>query len=280
MKKILVPTDFSECAKNAGDVALQIAKKMKAEIHFLHYTSIPIDWVNMNDPKKMYPDVTKKVKQLEDELNGFVRLCEREGLSASFYIGYNESYQNIIDHIRIHKIDLVVMGSHGTSGFKETIIGSNAQRIIRLSTAPVIVVKPDTTAFNPTVMTIVSSFPSVHEKMEAGNIEAFAQLLNLAKEMKLTVRLLFINTPGVFTTSKALNQRITPYLELLKDEKYTVINAANLEDGINHYLEEHEEVLISMITHGETGLTRIIRGSQAESVVNHISNMILITKIQ
>lgn len=281
MKKILVPTDFSECAKNAGNVALQIAKKVNAEIHFLHYTSIPIDWINMNDPKKMYPDITKKIKQRQEQLNEFVRSCEKESVSASYYIGYNESYQNIMDHITAYEIDLVVMGSHGTSGFKETIIGSNAQRVIRMSTAPVLVVKPDVTEFSPEEMTVVSSFPSVHDKMESGNIEAFAKLLSLAAEISLPVRLLFVNTPGVFTTSKILNQRITPYLELLKDKnRLTVVNAANLEDGINDYLEEHENVLISMITHGETGITRIMRGSQAESVVNHINNMILITKIQ
>ena len=47
MKKILVPTDFSECAKAAADIALEIAVKANAEIHFLHMPDTPVNWVKL-----------------------------------------------------------------------------------------------------------------------------------------------------------------------------------------------------------------------------------------
>ena len=47
MKNILVPTDFSDCARVEEDIGLEIAKKSNTEIHFLHIINTPLDWVNL-----------------------------------------------------------------------------------------------------------------------------------------------------------------------------------------------------------------------------------------
>ena len=143
MKKILVPTDFSSCAEYATKTAISLAKKMDAHIHLLHFTSIPMDWVNLSDQSKMYPDVTERIKEKQEQLDQIIKDCEKEGVQASSYIGYNESYQNIIDHVDLHHIDLIVMGSHGTAGVKRMLMGSNAQQVVRLSQTPLLVVKPN-----------------------------------------------------------------------------------------------------------------------------------------
>lgn len=56
MKKILVPTDFSDCANASSEYAIRLAKKMNAEIHFLHLQFTPVDWVKLSKEKeKLYP---------------------------------------------------------------------------------------------------------------------------------------------------------------------------------------------------------------------------------
>ncbi len=278
MKKILVPTDFSDCANNASNIALELAQKMSAEIHFLHFTSIPVNWINLSDQKKMYPDVTDRIDKCQDLLEKKVEECKQKGIEASFYMGYNESYENIIDHIEAKNIDIIVMGTHGTSGMKGILLGSNAQKVVRLSPVPLLVVKPGTEHLTPESMTIVSDFP--WEDYEPGNMDAFKKLIRLAEEMGFPVHLLFVNTPGTFTTSKELNYRIIPYLEATTLEEGPVtINAVNLEEGISVYLEEHPNTIIGMITHGETGINRVIRGSQVEAVVNHLKPPILTIKM-
>ncbi|MEM6815018.1 MAG: universal stress protein [Bacteroidota bacterium] len=278
MKKILVPTDFSFCADNAMNIAIGFAKKMNAEIHLLHFTSIPVDWLNLRDRKKMYPDVTERINECRQLLKQKVEDCKQKGIEAAYYIEYNESYQNILDHTTAHLINIVVMGSHGTSGVKGILMGSNAQKVVRLSSVPLLVVKPETTELLPESITIVSDFP--WEDHEPGHKDAFEKIVRLSKELNFPIQLLFVNTPGGFTTSKELNYRIVPYLEsaALKEEPF-VINAANLEEGISVFLESHPNTIVGMITHGETGFNRIIRGSQVESIVNHLKSPILTIKM-
>ena len=283
MKRILVPTDFSSCAENATQIAKEVAKKIHAEIHFLHFTAIPIDWVNLNsDQGKMYPDVTKRVKECQDQLNKLVRVCEKEDIKASSYIGYNESYQNIIDHITNHKIDLVIIGSHGASGLKGAIIGSNAQKVIRLSTAPVLVIKQTTRHFDAKKMVIASNFPDGFDSSEAAHMKSYLKLLSLADELKLEVDLLYVNTPAGFTSSKIIKYRMEPYQNHISKDvntRHFVINANNLEEGIADYMEDNEGVIIGMITHGETGLNRLFKGSHVEDIANHVSSSILSVKM-
>lgn len=283
MKRILVPTDFSVCAHNATQVAMEIAKKLNAAIHFLHFTAIPIDWVNLNDDKgKMYPDVTKRVKERQDQLNKLVRTCEKEGVLATSYIGYNESYQNIIDHVNENKIDLVVMGSHGASGWKEAIIGSNAQKVIRLSSAPVLVIKESTHHFDAKKMVIVSNFPDAFDESEAAHMNSYLKLLALAEALSIQVDLLYVNTPAGFTATKIMNHRIEPYLDKVQSStksEFFIINANNLEEGIADYMDKNEDVIVGMITHGDTGLNRLFKGSHVEDVANHITSSILSVKM-
>ena len=61
MKNILVPTDFSETANRAADIAIAIAEKSGAEIHFLHLQITPVPWVKLDKEKEQrFPETLKK----------------------------------------------------------------------------------------------------------------------------------------------------------------------------------------------------------------------------
>jgi len=64
MKKILIPTDFSSCADNAINVALEIARKVRAEVQFVHCLPVPTDWVSLGaDQDKLYPEVIERSRK-------------------------------------------------------------------------------------------------------------------------------------------------------------------------------------------------------------------------
>lgn len=281
MKRILIPTDFSSCANNAVEAAIRIAKRAGSELHFLHFTSIPTDWISLNASDKLYPDVTRKVKQRQDELNSLVRKCQKENIEASSYIGYNESYQNIIDHIEAYKIDLVVMGSHGASGFKELFLGSNAQKVIRLSPVPVLVIKHNDKDFDPGRMVIVSDFPGELHPEKADPDKNFMKLIDFANGLKLKIDLLFVNTPAGFVPDNAMRKRMEQYDNMAahKIENSQIINAYTLEEGISEYIVEHPDALVAMITHGQTGISGLFHRSRVEEVVNHSKASLLSLKM-
>ncbi len=270
MKRILVPSDFSVCANNATEYAMEIAKRLDAEIHFLHFTSIPTDWINLSTSDgKMYPDVDKRIKEYMDRLNELVNQAKKRGVKASSYIGYNESYRNIIDHIdRLH-VDLVVMGSHGASGLKEVFLGSNAQKVIRLANVPVLVVKENTPNLSTDKMIIVSDFDP------ANTSNALNGLLKLGELLDLKIHLLFVNTPGNFITSETMDERLEGIIKNGKIASNTTINAFNVEAGIADFLDGDNEAVIGMMTHGNKGLSGLFQGSLVEEVANHIENPLL-----
>ena len=142
MKNILVPTDFSACANNASAIGINLAKKSKAEIHFLHIVSTPVEWRKLpKEKEKNFPEILKHIGYAKAELSKWVKKAEKQGLKAKQFMVFNADNDEILKHLKHHKHDFIVMGSHGSKGIKELLIGSNAQKIIRFSPVPVLVVK-------------------------------------------------------------------------------------------------------------------------------------------
>ncbi|MHB1279135.1 MAG: universal stress protein, partial [Bacteroidia bacterium] len=112
MKKILVPTDFSDCAKVAEDIGLEIAKKANAEIHFLHLLMTPVDWVKLPlDKEKLYPETKAQIGHAKSELEKLKRKAEKMGLKAKEFLVFNKGREEIDHHIKHHQHDFSVIGS-------------------------------------------------------------------------------------------------------------------------------------------------------------------------
>lgn len=275
MKRILVPTDFSDCAKKAAQTAIEIAKKSGAEIHFLHFMAIPINWLQMDkDQDIMYPDVTNEVNQVKHQLEELVKLANIEKLDAKYFLGYNESSINIIEHIREHHIDLVIMGSHGASGVKELFLGSNAQKIVRLSPKPVLIVKHDFDLKLIKDIVFVSDF-------EIETIKPFEGLLNYVELFDAKVHLLYVNTPSYFNDTWEIQEKMEPFKYMASDNlgSADIINTYVFEEGLQKYCEDFDHTIVAMATHGRKGVSRVFYGSLTEKVVNHSYHPVLSLKI-
>ena len=275
MKRILVPTDFSDCATKAAKTAIEIARKSGAEIHFLHFMAIPINWVQMEkDQDVMYPDITNEVKQVNYQLEELVKLANLEKVNAKYFLGYNESSYNIIEHARKNFIDLVVMGSHGASGVKELFIGSNAQKVVRLAPVPVLIVKKGMNMKAIKDIVFVSDF-------EIETIKPYEGLLNFAETFGAKIHLLYINTPSYFNDSWEVEEKMEPFRYMGGENlgKCDIINSYIFEDGLNKYCEKYDDAMIAMATHGRQGVSRIFYGSVTEKVVNHSIHPVLSLKI-
>ena len=140
MKKILVPTDFSVEAKNALNLAIQLAEKEYSEIYLLHIADIPVvsDPVGANIHAYLSNDaMTSLMENVHTKLDDFSRFYSGE-VKIHLNMEWGSPYSGIIKSIEELDCDFVVMGSKGASGLKELIIGSNAEKIIRNSPVPVI----------------------------------------------------------------------------------------------------------------------------------------------
>jgi nucleotide-binding universal stress UspA family protein len=208
--------------------------------------------------------VNKKITQVHIHLDGLLELADKNGIQATKYIGYDDSFNSVIDHINKHNIDLVVMGSHGRKGVSEMFMGTNAQRIARMSKAPVLIVKSPITGFDVKNILFASSFD---EEL----IPAFQNVLNFAKLLDAKINMVYVNTPYNFTDSETIDKKMEVYKSIEPEmiNSCKVCNCHNVDEGLIKFCAKSKCDLIVMITHGRTGFSRIFNGSVTETVINH-----------
>ncbi|MBN9385586.1 MAG: universal stress protein [Chitinophagaceae bacterium] len=143
MKKILVPTDFSTCAANAMDFAIQTAKIIQAEITLLHAFDLP---------GSMYTDylgVNKEFRQIQWNEDAQRLTAMKESIGQMYDIEVETRLvaaplKIAIDEIsKSEEYDLIIMGTLGAGGLKEKIWGSNTADVIALRSIPVLAIPYD-----------------------------------------------------------------------------------------------------------------------------------------
>ena len=275
MKKILVPTDFFDCANAASDYAIQLAKMTNAEIHFLHLQSTPVNWVKLSKEKeKKYPDTLKANGHAKFGLNKWVKKAKANGLETEQSLIFDAGKGEVLGHLENHQHDFLVMGSHGAKGLQEKVVGSNAQQILRNATVPVLIIKKP--VFNPIKnILFVSDFTDVSK-------DSFHTLTHFADEIDAHIDLLFVNTPKQFEESKETSQNMDNLMtHCNRAESCTrnVINASSVEEGIRGFIIEKPIDLIAICTHGKSGLRQLFSPSIAEKIANHIMLPLLSIKL-
>lgn len=274
MKKILVPTDFSDCARKAVEQAFEIAKKANAEIHFLHIFDSPVNWVKLPlEKEELYPETRLNFHNANRELSELVKRANDLGLNAKEFILFNEGRAAIDDHIKSHNHDFIVMGSYGAGGLKE-LLGSNTQKVVRYANTPVLVVK--NTSLDNEIKNIVfaSSFDN-----EA--VEPFQKVIDFANLMNAQIHLLHVNVPNRFQETDEIESKIEAFLKNFKGLNCTInmYDALNPERGILKFSEKIDADLIAVATHGRTGFMKMMSPSITESLVNHSDIPVLCVNI-
>lgn len=143
IKKILCPTDFSDTSKKALDYAIQFAKVFDAELEVLHVqldeaqvVAFYLPEATLKNVKKELEDSTKQ--QLEDFCNTLGH--DLEEISYTKKIIKGVPHIEIIEEAKLADIDMIVIGTHGRSGFEHVLFGSTTEKVIRKAPCPVLTV--------------------------------------------------------------------------------------------------------------------------------------------
>ena len=141
MKTILAPTDFSNQALNALKVAAHIARKVSAKINLVHVYNIP----SAEYERYRYYDVFYKEMKAKasEQLDKLVHQEFLKDIIVKKHIVTDMLMWEIVTTEKFKNADLIVMGSHGTSGFSKVFIGSNTEKTVRLADSPVLTIKND-----------------------------------------------------------------------------------------------------------------------------------------
>jgi universal stress protein A len=146
ISRILAATDFSECSKHALRYAYELADVFSAELHLLSVVELaagayPEFGINVRD---IQIGQTRNANKSLDELP---EQKWRDKLSIKRAVAVGAPFVEIVRYAREHKIDLVVIGTHGRGPITHMLMGSTAEKVVRKSPCPVLTVRPDAHEF-------------------------------------------------------------------------------------------------------------------------------------
>ena len=274
--KILVPTDFTPLADFAVDTAIKLAGDLNAEIILVHTIEINHVWEEVSDFSKLegmiegdysYMHVakiiaTKKLKEIQTVL-------EKNEIPSRIEVLEGKPHHRIVEYIAANEVDLVLMATHGADGLKEVFIGSNAQKIIRNSTCPVLTVKlNEEVDFSEIVF--VSDFNENEQ-----NVLKFVQ--NLSKDFDSKITFLKVITPLVFSSESEIEEEIKNKVADVITTNFSVqlVKAESVEEGITEYCEKNKVGLVSIATHGKGFFRKVFVSNTTEYLVNHLDKPVL-----
>lgn len=139
IKKILAPTDCSEPSSDALFYATGIAKSFKADLIVLKVFSSPIETVEEGILIRDY-NIEKRPEQIM-EIEEFWNRFAASGIKPEFVRLIGDPFDEIIRYSKKHSVNMIVMGTHGYTGFKHVFMGSVAEKVVRHSLIPVLTVK-------------------------------------------------------------------------------------------------------------------------------------------
>jgi len=264
---ILVPTDGSDCAAQALDHVVDIAGHYDATVHVL--TVVDVRDVETAPEGEPFEEAAAAV--VDDAAE---RIGEDIETVHTVRTGYpDEEIRAYADQI---EAGLIAMGSHGRTGVRRFVLGSIAEKVVRLSDVPVLTVTASDDDRRPYENVLVPTDGSV------GATAALDPAASLATAYDATVHALSV----VDTRALGADVRSDILVDTLEDNAASALDdlAAELGDHgvetitkhvlfgtpyqtIHNYVEDNDIDLVVMGTHGRTGLDRYLLGSVTEKIV-------------
>ena len=142
-RNILWPTDFSPLSLAAADAALHLARRVGARLHVVHVAPIlvPDSTIAMETGGDLLAYQSDSRTQATRELNRLVDsyLYNDPAIIRGVRVGV--PWYEICEYARSASIDIIVISTHGRTGFKHVLLGSVAERVVQHAPGPVLVVK-------------------------------------------------------------------------------------------------------------------------------------------
>ncbi|WP_323788037.1 universal stress protein [Psychroserpens sp.] len=277
MNKIIVPIDFSKHSEYALETAAILAKKNNAEIIALHMLEMANNvLIDSNDEQQM--QTVFFLKLAEKRFTEFLDKDYLKDLMVTPVVKHFKVFREVNDVAEEHNADLIVMGSHGSSGLSEIFVGSNTEKVVRYSNIPVLIVKQKPVDLRFETVVFASDFS---EEM----IKPYVKACQFFENSSSNLKLLYVNLPGErFQSSTEMEATVANFLEkadgnLNKLNDIHYISDYTVEEGVLNFANIIGGDLIAVPTHGRRGIAHFFSGSIGEDIANHSTLPVITFKI-
>lgn len=262
-KTIVVGIDFSDCSINALEHAITIAQRAKSGITMV--------WVNHLDYSKEIFAVEPKqlISEVEERFATLINdYSERlKGQPIDYVIRKGKVYKEVCSVANDLEAFMIVVGTHGSSGFEEFWIGSNSNRVVSSSKIPVLTIRGGVD-IGKDLKRIVMPFDSTKETRQKLPMTAL-----LARYFYSEVHILGLFSSTLDDVRYHIRNYVAQAEDYFKENKvrYKVVylDADNITETTINYAKKIDANLISIMTEQETELSNLWLGPFAAQMVNH-----------
>ncbi len=273
MKKILLPTDFSEVAEYSLKYAANLAKIYDAEIVALYMIDREDAFLTRMEAMQLFENIDYH-ERINQSFKDFLNKDYLSDIKVQTVIKRHVDFTKISDLLEILEVDLIVMGTHGAHGLGGMFLGSNAEKVVRTSKVPTLIVKMNRSNFKLDKVVLTCD-------LDLEMTEAFEKAYQFLKDNNLDFDILYVNTPEDFMSTELIEKGIEKFTAALNiaeeniGDKIIIYDDYNIEAGIFNYAKKVEADLIVMPTHGRKGLSRVIFNSYGEKMANQSETPVL-----
>ena len=254
MNKVVVGFDFSSGSAYAVDLAINIANRTKSDIRLVYV-------------KEKKEDEAPIRLEIERRNAGVAHLLE--GIRLEYVIREGNPAEQLAAQAKEDNAMLLVVGTHGMSGMKRSMLGRNSYRTIELSPVPVLIIREDFN-FDKTLDTIVVPLDSSDDTRQK-----VAEAALFARTFGSTIHLLGLYTSNFEDIRRTVNnyvkmvERHLDSQEIKYETKYIEVEKGkNVTTATLEYADEVGADLIAIMTEQEKSLTSLFLGTYAQQMIN------------
>jgi nucleotide-binding universal stress UspA family protein len=136
IRHILAPTNFSAPAHQAVTAACELARTFGAKLSLLHVIEVPVYAIEVALPRENLERDARR------ELARLLPAADAAHVEVTRLVNMGVPYQKIMETATAEQVDLIVMATHGRTGLSHLVLGSVAERVVRLAPCPVLTLRP------------------------------------------------------------------------------------------------------------------------------------------
>ncbi|MBS1685414.1 MAG: universal stress protein [Bacteroidetes bacterium] len=261
---ILVPLDYTKLSEKALSFAITLAKKCKAKLILINVVEMP----TFAAPDGNYADLTYVISEQMKNSKEYLRqltldILNEHGIEAEYQTAQGYIYDNIIRAAHITEADLIVMGTGRMNGLSDTLLGSNAFRVVNNSPVPVLTIHED--QLNSEISKIV--FPVSEDKY---TMEKAYEVIAFARLYHSEIHLLGILADPL--KYYMLDENILEVEQFFEEQglkiKSRKITGKDYVDAILQYCENDTSILVSIASKQDHRLLSMFKQKHDEKLVN------------
>lgn len=266
MRRILVPTDFSENAFKAIAYAAETARITRATVHLLHVIEPALNMATMQT------DSLNK-KTLQQRRNSLrIKLKSANGVYPDVkirpFLAGGKVVESILKHITEQNIDLVIMGTEGAGGLKKYFLGTTTAGTVEKATVPVLAVPAVYQVKQPEVVIFATN---QFEK----DTSLLRRVMQIPEVFSTEVHVVVFKEDNAEEGAEYIynEDQLQDYVQYLQDAfpgttfKGALLEGDSFKEAIDHYCERVVGDLVAMVTYPKSFFERIFQRSETKQMV-------------